>query len=98
MDPNYLEAYDLNEPEGPIGGQRGWRRIATVQRYEKPGGFPGPKFGIGWIRGHMHCLHNFLNAIATGQPPQPSLERGLELRRMLAIAAESAASRTWHKF
>ncbi len=97
MDPNYLEAYDLREPEGPIGGQRGWRRIATVQRYEKPGGFPGPKFGIGWIRGHMHCLYNFLNAVATGQPPQPSLERGLELRRMLAIAAESAASRTWQQ-
>ena len=97
MDPNYLEAYDLRKPEAPLGGQRGWRRIATVQRYGKPGGFPGPKFSIGWIRGHMHCLYNFLEAIAAGQPPEPSLQRGLELQRMLAIAEKSAATHTWHR-
>jgi predicted dehydrogenase len=95
MDPNYLEAYDLREPEAPLGGQRGWRKIATVQRYEKPAGFPGPKFSIGWIRGHMHCLYNFLDAVATGRPAEPSLARGLELHHVLAVAEESAATREW---
>ena len=42
MDLNYLEAYDLREPETPLGGQRGWRKIATVQRYEKPAASPAP--------------------------------------------------------
>jgi len=97
MDPNYLEVFDLREAAAPLGGQRGWRKIATVQRYEKPAGFPGPKFGIGWIRGHMHCLYNFLQAVATGQPPEPSLHRGLELWRMLASAQESARTRTWQQ-
>lgn len=95
MDLNYLEAYDLREPETPLGGQRGWRKIATVQRYEKPAGFPGPKFGIGWMRGHMHCLYSFLRAIAEGQPGEPSLQRGLQLQRMLAAAERSAAMRSW---
>jgi predicted dehydrogenase len=97
MDPNYLEAYDLREPERPLGGQRGWRKIATVQRYEPPAGFPGPKFSVGWIRGHMHCLYSFLEGVATGRPAEPSLERGLELHRLLALAEESAAQRAWVK-
>jgi len=97
MDANYLGAYDLREPEMPLGGQRGWKKIATVQRYAKPAGFPGPKFGIGWIRGHMHCLYTFLNAIATGQPAEPTLQRGLHLQRMLAAAERSAAAHTWEQ-
>jgi predicted dehydrogenase len=97
MDANYLEAYDLREPEMPLGGQRGWRKIATVQRYAKPAGFPGPKFGIGWVRGHMHCLYTFLNAIATGQPAEPTLQRGLHLQQMLAAAERSAATHTWEQ-
>ena len=95
MDPNYLEAYDLRDPESPIGGTRGWRRIATVRRYEKPAGFPGPKFSIGWMRAHVHCLYNFLEAIATGRPAEPSLHRGLYVQRMLATAERSVRTRTW---
>jgi predicted dehydrogenase len=95
MQPNYLEAYDLREPETPLGGQRGWRQIATVQRYEKPAGFPGPKFSIGWIRSHMHCLYTFLDAVARGRQGEPSLRRGLELQRMLATAEKSAETRSW---
>lgn len=96
MNPSYLEAYDLREPESPLGGQRGGRRIATVQRYEKPGGgFPSPKAGIGWMRGHTHCLWHFLQGVANGRPVEPSLRRGLHLQRLLAALARSAAERRW---
>ncbi|NLC59391.1 MAG: Gfo/Idh/MocA family oxidoreductase [Armatimonadetes bacterium] len=98
MDPNYLEAYDLREPETPLGGQRGWRKIASVQRYEKPAAFPPSKLSIGWIRAHLHCLYSFLSAIAEGRPAEPSLQRGVELQRMLAAAARSAQTRTWQAF
>jgi len=95
MNPNYLEAYDLSEPDTPVGGLRGWRQIATIQHFAEPCNFPSPKLGIGWIRGHMHCLYNFLEAVARGEQPQPSLERGLELREILTVARESAATRSW---
>ena len=95
MDPNYLEAYDRGVPDMPLGGGRGWCKIACVQRYEKPGGFPGPKFSIGWIRAHIHSLYNFLEAIATGRPAQPSLQDGLRLQRLLSGAERSAATQTW---
>ena len=97
MDPNYLDAYDLRDPEAPLGGQRGWRRIACVQRYDKPASFPGPKFSVGWTRAHLASLNNFLEGVATGRQPEPSLRRGLYLQHVLAIAEKSAATRTWQE-
>ena len=76
------------EPDAPLGGARGWRKIACVQRYAKPGGFPGPKFSIGWIRAHTHSLYNFLQAVATVKQPQPSLQDGLHLQRLLSVRRE----------
>jgi predicted dehydrogenase len=98
MEPNYLEAYDLRAPETPLGGERGWRKIACVQRYEKPAGIQTPKASIGWLRGHDHCLYTFLDAIATGEHAEPSLQRGLHVQRLLATAEESAATRAWKNF
>ena len=95
MDPNYLEAYDLRVPDAPLGGGRGWCKVACVQRFEKPGGFPGPKFSIGWIRAHLHSLYNFLEAIANSKQPQPSLQDGLRLQRLLSVAEKSALTQTW---
>ena len=95
MDPNYLEAYDLRAPEKPLGGVRGWCKVASVQRYDLPGGFPGPKFSIGWIRAHLHSHYNFLEGLAARKQPQPSLRRGLHLQRLLAAAEKSALLGTW---
>ena len=98
MEPNHLEAYSLEDPETPMGGTRGFTRIDTVQRYEKPAGFPGPKFTVGWLRAHCHCLYNFLSGVAEGRPVQPSLARGVRLQKMLDVVARSAAERTWLPF
>ena len=95
MQPNYLEYYDGRLPDGPYGGQRGWQQIAAVQRYPKPGGFPGPKQAIGWLRGHVHCLYSFLAAIADGRPASPSLTEGVQLQQVLEAAIASAASHSW---
>jgi len=98
MQPNYLEAYDLQAPETPLGGARGFTRIDTVHRYEKPAGFPGPKFTVGWLRGHVHCLHNFLAGVADGKSVEPSLARGVRLQRMLGVVERSATQKRWCSF
>jgi hypothetical protein len=66
-----------------------------VQRFERPGGFPGPKFSIGWIRAHLHSLCNFLEGVASGKTPQPSLQYGLHLQRVLDVAGKSASTQRW---
>jgi len=90
MEPNWLEFCDMADPDSPSGGHRGWKRIATVGRYEKPGGFPSPKNTIGWERAHMHCLYSFLDSIAKGRPGNPSLMHGVEMQRLLGRIARMA--------
>jgi len=95
MQPNYLEVYSRADPQEPIGGTRGWKAIATVQRYPKPAGFPGPKFSVGWVRSHLACLHNFLSAVASGVQADPGLEVGVRLQHIMAAAQRSRDARSW---
>lgn len=95
MQPNYLEFYERSAPGEPVGGTRGWTAIATVQRYPKPAGFPGPKFSVGWIRSHLACLANFLTALAQGTRAEPGLEVGVRLQEIMDAAVRSAQCRGW---
>ena len=97
MQPDFLEAYSLSDPPSPLGGTRGWKRIATVQRYPPPAGFPSPRATSGWLRGHTHCLYNFLRAIAEGTQPEPSLTRGIEIQLMMDCAELSCETGTWQR-
>lgn len=90
MDPNYLDYFDSSDPETPLGGTSGFRRIHCVQRFEKPAVFPSPKASIGWLRGHLHCLYTFIRAWHDGAPFEPSLARGIEIERWLAAVEYSA--------
>ena len=92
MQPNYLEFFDMADPELPLGGESGFKRIHCLQRYESPAGFPGPKFSIGWLRGHLHCLYSFIDAVHNGKPFEPSIARGIELEKWIACVAQSAES------
>lgn len=93
MDPNWLEFYDNTLPEQPLGGERGFKKIECVQRYEKPGGgFPAPKSSISWIRGHVHSIYRFLDCVDQNQPACPSFADGAYVQRIMANAAESNRS------
>lgn len=90
MDPNYLDWFDQSDPEKPLGGESGFKRIHCVQRYEPPAVFPTPKATIGWLRGHQHCLYCFIEAVHGGRPFDPSLARGIAIEKMLDAASRSA--------
>ncbi|MDD2485376.1 MAG: Gfo/Idh/MocA family oxidoreductase [bacterium] len=91
MEPNYLDFFSSSDPEAPLGGLSGFKRIHCVQRYESPALFPGSKFSIGWLRGHLHCLYSFISAHHVEQPFQPSIKRGIELEKMIAAVEKSVA-------
>jgi len=96
MDPHHLEAYDLGARDKPIGGMRGWTRIDTGQRYPVPATvFPSPKNAIGWMRGHMACLANFLQGVAANKTPEPSLAHGVHLQHLMDCVARSAREQRW---
>jgi len=96
MDPHHLEFYDAAAVDRPHGGLRGWTRIDTGHRYSPPATtFPSPKAAIGWIRGHVACLANFLQAVAQGRPATPGLEQGIALERLMDCVLRSAAGGCW---
>ena len=67
-----------------------------MQRYPAPAaGFPGPKFSIGWLRGHAACLANFLQAVATGAPGNPGLDQGIYIQQVMDCASRSAHEQRW---
>lgn len=90
MDAHHLEYYDATTPYPP-GGSRGWTRIDTGQRYEPPAtSFPSPKASIGWLRGHLACLANFLYAVAENRPAEPGLQQGIRIQRLMEAVRRSA--------
>lgn len=95
MQPDFVETFSLSDPDQPLGGLRGWKRIPALQRYPPPAGFPSGRATSGWLRGHLHCQYNFLKAVADGVTPDPSLERGVEVQLLLAAAQKSFVSGAW---
>ena len=98
MNLDKLFFYDRTAKGSPIGGVRGWTAIDCGQRYDKPAGFPTPKAAIGWLRGHMHCLYNFLDCVHKGIKAEPGLEQGIKIQRYLEVVKKSAASGEWVNF
>lgn len=96
MDAHHLEVYDATQPDRPLGGLRGWNRVDTGQRYPSPAAtFPSPKASIGWIRSHVACLENFLEAVAAGRPAQPGLEQGIRVQHLMECVRQSSATKRW---
>lgn len=90
MDPNYLDWFDESAPAGDYGGERGWRRLQTVQYY--PGAkSPPARAPIGWSRAHTENQYAFLKAIAEGREPSPGIVDGLRTQLVIDAVERSAA-------
>jgi predicted dehydrogenase len=84
MNPNFLSVYDASRPPGPIGGTSGFQAIETVNKYpDSRTQFPGPRFGIGWLRGHVACHYNFVSCVARGSAASPSLADGAYIQKVI---------------
>jgi predicted dehydrogenase len=94
MDPSWLYWYDATRAGGPLGGQRGWVRLETVQHY--PGAvLPPPRTTLSWTRPHAENQYAFLRALAEGRSPQPDIQDGLRTQLVLDAAYTSAQTGNW---
>lgn len=90
MDPNWLYFYDKMVPGGDLGGERGYTRIECVGRYPAPGGaFPSGKAPIDRIRGHVHSMYAFLDAVHLHHPASPSFEDAAHIQWAMQQAYQS---------
>ncbi len=90
MEPNWLHFYDNTAPDGRYGGYKGFTKIECVGRYDLPGGiFPSFKAPIGWLRGHLHSMHSFLDACYEGKTASPSFDDGAKVQKALCMAIDN---------
>lgn len=94
MEPNWLTIYDATIPEGPLGGSRGPQRIECVTRYPKPYALGATKNTIGWPQLHIHCLFDFLSAVAGSPDNGPTFTDGLDAQRFVEACQRSTATRS----
>jgi predicted dehydrogenase len=90
MDPNWLYVYNAREPDAPIGGDRGFKAIETVQRYPPPAVLPGPKFSVGWMRYHIASQYSFITSLTEGQLTSPNFVDGMKVQEVMEAAYISA--------
>ena len=93
MEPNFLTVYDARVGEGTYGGERGPQKIECVARYPKPYAFGATKNPLGWPQLHIHCLHDFLQAVAQGDTKSgPNFDDGLKAQQFVHACQRSAAN------
>ncbi len=96
---DYLDFFDNTLPEAALGGERGYRRIASTARYPAPGGaFLPPKNRVGWDRAHMHSYYSFLDAVSRGVPASPDIFEGARLQRLMDAMVRSHRESAWVDF
>ncbi len=91
MDPNWLYWYDGDRPEA----ERGFQRLATVQRYPAPAVAPAPKFSVGWTRAHVAAQFAFLEAVAADRPAGPSFADAVAVHAHIDAIYRSAGGSGW---
>lgn len=98
MNPNWLYFYDNTLKTGELGGDRGFQKIECVGRYPEPGGiFPGVKAPVGWLRGHITSMYNFLNAVHLGKDASPSFDDAAHIQKVMEAAYLSDKTKSWEK-
>jgi predicted dehydrogenase len=93
-DPSWLQVYDVRDPEAPLGGMRGFKRLETVQHYagqKAPDWTMTPTF----TRAHAECQYQFLRAINEDLPASPDVADGLKVQEAMAAAERSAQEGRW---
>ncbi len=94
IDPSWLEVYDVRDPDQPLGGMRGFRKLEAVQRYE---GQKVPDWTMtpGFVRTHAECQYQFLKAVANDTSTSPTLADGLKVQAVMEAAIRSSSEGRW---
>ncbi len=91
-DADILYYMDASSPKLPLGGTAGFTAIPASGRYDAPGGkFPAVKAPQGWLRGHIHGMFLYLDAVASGSHFAPDFSDGAQIQRIMAAALQSDA-------
>ena len=93
-DPSYLEVYDTRDAGGSLGGMRGFKKVATVGRFDDQRA-PDGSMPTGFVRTHTECQYQFLKAIWENKDGAPNFQDGLHIQRIMDSALKAAETGSW---
>ena len=83
MNPNFLKVYDGRDDARGLEGDSGFKSLETVNKYpESKSNFPGPRFPIGWLSGHVASQHNFVKCVHEGRAASPTLKEATYIQEI----------------
>jgi predicted dehydrogenase len=93
-DPSFLEVFDTRDPEKPMGGMSGFRKIQTVGRYE---GIKAPDWSMapGFVSTFVESQYRFLHAVSEDLPTSPTLTDGLHIQEIMEAVVKSSLAGRW---
>ena len=79
---------------GVLGGMRGFKKLATVGRYEAQHA-PDGSMPPGFVRTHTECQYQFLKAISEDRDGVPNFANGLHVQRIMDTVLKAAETGSW---
>ena len=84
MNPGFVRIYDSRDEASPIGGRRGYKELEALNKDpDSRSNFPGPRFNVGWLRGHVASAHNFVRCVHEAKPASPSIRDGAYIQKLM---------------
>jgi len=99
MNPGFVWVYDSRDEQSPIGGKRGYKAVEALNKDpESKTNFPGPRFNVGWLRGHMASAYNFVKCVHNNRPAVPSIKEGAYIQKLMNALYRVSGKGTWATF
>jgi predicted dehydrogenase len=96
MNPGFLHVYNSRDPETPLGGSRGYKSVEVLNKDpDSQSNFPGPKFNVAWLRGHLGSQYNFLKSVHENKPAVPSLKHGAYIQKIMNKLYQVSGKEEW---
>jgi predicted dehydrogenase len=96
MNPGFVRVYDSRDPDSPIGGMRGYREIEALNKDpDSRSNFPGPRFNVGWLRGHVASAASFVRCVHEGRPASPSIREAAYIQKLMNALYRVAGRGAW---
>ncbi len=93
-DPSWLQVFDTRDPDQPLGGMSGFRKVQTVGHFA---GQKVPDWSMppGFVGTFVESQYSFLKAVAEDLPTSPSLTDALRIQEIMEAAVRSSDEQRW---
>lgn len=93
-DPSWLEVFDVKDPDQPIGGMSGFRKVQAVSRFENHKA-PDWSMAPGFATTFVESQYRFLQAVSDDFQPMPTFRDALHIQQVMEAAINSSNEHRW---